>query len=253
MPDPLIIIDAGHGGQDEGGGSNQYWKEKDFTLKISQYQYQRFQQLGIEVAMTRMEDVTLSPRERTERVKQSGADYCISNHINSGGGEGAEVIHSIYDHNRLPHMIMDEIVRAGQKNRRVFSRRLDEKTDYYFMHRETGRVVTYIIEYGFADNKRDVERLRANWIDYAEAVVKAFCEYLNLPYQPPKEDNQNDFPAGTPLWKKELIDWLYEKQLLDDPNWKARVNEPIPLWALAAILQDVYRWFEQENGKSNSK
>ncbi len=247
MPNPLIIIDAGHGGQDGGGGNNEYWKEKDFTLQISQYQYERFQQLGIEVAMTRTKDETLTPRQRTDRVKQSGANYCISNHINSGGGEGAEVIHSIYDHSRLPNMIMDEIVKAGQKKRRVFSRRLDENTDYYFMHRETGQVVTYIVEYGFADNKLDVERLRANWKNYAEAVVKAFCLYLNHPYQPPREENQHDYPSGTPQWKRELIDWMYEKQLLDDPTWKARLDEPVPLWALAAILQDVYRRFEQDN------
>ena len=32
-----LIIDAGHGGFDPGGGSNIYFKEKDLTLKISNY------------------------------------------------------------------------------------------------------------------------------------------------------------------------------------------------------------------------
>ncbi|MFS1516082.1 N-acetylmuramoyl-L-alanine amidase [Bacillus sp. SCS-151] len=36
---PLIIIDAGHGGKDPGGCSNQHWIEKDLELKISLYQY----------------------------------------------------------------------------------------------------------------------------------------------------------------------------------------------------------------------
>ena len=38
----MIIIDPGHGGSDIGGGSNNFWQEKDLALKISLYQYQRF-------------------------------------------------------------------------------------------------------------------------------------------------------------------------------------------------------------------
>ena len=45
----MVIIDAGHGGSDPGGGSNQYWKEKDLNLKISLYEYERLKQLGIPV------------------------------------------------------------------------------------------------------------------------------------------------------------------------------------------------------------
>ena len=33
-----VIIDPGHGGYDPGGGSNQYFKEKDINLLISKYQ-----------------------------------------------------------------------------------------------------------------------------------------------------------------------------------------------------------------------
>jgi len=37
-----IIIDPGHGGKDTGGGSNEFWLEKDMNLKISLYQHQGF-------------------------------------------------------------------------------------------------------------------------------------------------------------------------------------------------------------------
>lgn len=248
MSRPVIIIDAGHGGKDPGGGSNSYWVEKDFNLKISLYQYERFRELGVPVALTRDQDMTLTPEERVTIVKNSGAEYCISNHINAGGGEGAEVIHSIWDQRKLPRMIMDEIVKAGQKERRVFSRRLDENTDYYFMHRETGSVVTYIIEYGFADHENDVERLRNHWKDYAEAVVKAFCLYLDRPYQTP-----DGYQEDTEPWKKELVDWMYDQKLLDSEAWKKRIEEPIPLWAVAAILKDVYdNWVKTVNEESES-
>ena len=38
----MVIIDAGHGGFDPGGGSNIYFKEKDITRKISNYMKKRF-------------------------------------------------------------------------------------------------------------------------------------------------------------------------------------------------------------------
>ena len=48
-----VIIDPGHGGYDPGGGSNQYFKEKDINLLISKYQDSRFKELGINSYLTR--------------------------------------------------------------------------------------------------------------------------------------------------------------------------------------------------------
>ena len=65
--------------------------EKDLTLKISQYMYDRFKDLGIPVKMTRTTDETISPTERVKRVLDAYGNsndvIVISNHINAGGGE----------------------------------------------------------------------------------------------------------------------------------------------------------------------
>ena len=79
-----------HGGNDPGAvGNNQY--EKDYSLKISKYMYDRFKQLGIPVSITRDTDITLSPTERTNKILSFyGNDpnvVVVSNHLNSGGGE----------------------------------------------------------------------------------------------------------------------------------------------------------------------
>ncbi len=85
-----IVIDPGHGGEDPGAIGNGII-EKDLTLKISQYMYDRFKELGIPVVMTRESDITLSPTERTNKVKNAFGNYkdvlVISNHINAGGGD----------------------------------------------------------------------------------------------------------------------------------------------------------------------
>ena len=83
-----IVIDPGHGGSDPGAVSNEI-TEKDYTLLISKYMYDRFKELGIPVEMTRETDITLSPKERTSKVQSFFGDgkdvIVISNHLNAGG------------------------------------------------------------------------------------------------------------------------------------------------------------------------
>ena len=83
-----IIVDAGHGGQDNGASGNGI-VEKDLTLKISQYMYELFQNLGVPVTLTRNTDETVSPSERVERILTPYGNesdvIVISNHINAGG------------------------------------------------------------------------------------------------------------------------------------------------------------------------
>lgn len=87
-----VVIDAGHGGSDPGASGNGII-EKDLTLLISKYMYDRLRELGIPVTMTRTTDETLDSKTRTNRIKDAygtGKDVLvISNHINAGGGEGS--------------------------------------------------------------------------------------------------------------------------------------------------------------------
>ena len=63
--------------------------ENVYSLLICKYMYDRFKERGIPVKMTRDTDVTLSPRERVNKVKSFYGDgkdvVVISNHLNAGG------------------------------------------------------------------------------------------------------------------------------------------------------------------------
>ena len=89
-----IVIDAGHGGDDPGSSGNGII-EKDLTLDISNYMYDRFKSLGIPVKMTRTTDETLNPNERVTRVLDAFGNssdvIVLSNHINAGGGDSQSV------------------------------------------------------------------------------------------------------------------------------------------------------------------
>lgn len=85
-----VVIDPGHGGTDSGATGNDML-EKNYTLLISEYMYDRFKELGVPVALTRNSDVTLSPTERTNKILSEFGNnkdvIVISNHLNAGGGE----------------------------------------------------------------------------------------------------------------------------------------------------------------------
>jgi len=223
-----IIIDPGHGGEDPGGGTNEYWKEKDMVLKISLYQYKRLKELGIDVELTRDEDMMLGRKERTEKVKKSQAAICISNHINAynGKAEGAEVIHSIYSDGTFANLIMNCLVKEGAKKRRVFSKShpKDSNKDYYYMHRLTGKVKTVIIEYGFADNDNDTKKILNNWKNYAEAVVKVICNYIGHTYTQPETIVENDF-SDVSDWALESWKKAIEKGINDGKGAKKNITE----------------------------
>ncbi len=95
-----IVVDAGHGGSDPGASGNGII-EKDLTLKISKYMYDRFKELGVPVSITRDSDISLSPKERVQKIQSfygKGEDVIvISNHINAGGADGQSVTNIKYN------------------------------------------------------------------------------------------------------------------------------------------------------------
>ncbi|MEE0634569.1 MAG: LysM peptidoglycan-binding domain-containing protein [Bacilli bacterium] len=185
-----VIIDPGHGGTDSGATGNNLL-EKDYNLLISKYMYDRFKQLGIPVAITRDSDTTLSPTDRVNTILNkfgnSSDVILISNHVNSGGGEGAEVIYALRNRDTLARRILENIGATGQTTRKYYQRRLpsDTSKDYYFIHRNTGNLEPLIVEYGFIDDTKDVEFLKENYKELAEAVISAVANYIGVPYKAP--------------------------------------------------------------------
>ena len=193
-----VIIDPGHGGTDSGATGNNLL-EKDYNLLISKYMYDRFKELGIPVAITRDSDTTLSPTDRVNTILNkfgnSSDAILISNHVNSGGGEGAEVIYALRNRDTLAKRILENIGATGQETRKYYQRRLpsDTSKDYYFIHRNTGNLEPLIVEYGFIDSAKDVEFLKENYKELAEAVISAVANYIGVPYTPPEGITTNTY------------------------------------------------------------
>lgn len=201
-----VVIDAAHGGEDAGNMGNGI-VEKDLSLQISQYMYRRLQELGIPVTLVRNSDETVSNEERIRRILAPYGEgsnvIVISNHVNAGGADGAEVVYALRNNSTLANQIAQELELAGQNVIKVYQRRLpsDTSKDYYFIHRDTGNTQPIIIEYGYVDSSQDdPEQLKNNYDRYAEAVVKAIAAYIGKSYVPELDENSYVVKSGDSLW-----------------------------------------------------
>ena len=181
-------------------------EEKDLTLRVSKYIYNRLQELGVPALLTRTEDEYLPKEKRIDRIKtitNNNPDFIlISNHMNAGSGEGAEVVYSLKNNDLFSKLVLDKIGEKGQLKRKVYQRRLPENPnqDYYYILRESNSNEPILIEYGFIDNKKDAEKLMNNLEDYGEAVVEAITEYLNIPYEEQITDQEYIVIKGDTLY-----------------------------------------------------
>lgn len=200
-----VIIDAGHGGTDSGAVGNGI-VEKDLTLKISNYIHNRLDQLGVKNTMSRSDDSTLNSDNRVNKINNiygtSSDIILVSNHINAGGGEGAEVIYALRNNDKFSKIISDNLSSTGRYVRKYYQKRLpsDTSKDYYYILRNTPNIEAVIVEYGFLDNVNDANLLISNWESYAEQVVKSICDYIGVKYVPYSNDEFYTVKSGDTLW-----------------------------------------------------
>ncbi len=200
-----VVIDAGHGGDDPGTIANGI-TEKDYTLKISNYIHNRLDEMGVPNEMSRTSDVTLSASDRPKKIQSfygNGSDVLVvSNHINAGSGDGAEIIYALRNNDKFAKKLATEFENAGQSVRKYYQRRLPSNPakDYYYIMRDTPNNETVIVEYGFADTISDANLIKNDWEKLAEAVTKAIIEYAGGKYVAPLGSNYYTVKSGDSLW-----------------------------------------------------
>lgn len=81
----LVVLDAGHGGHDEGATGPSGLREKDVVLDVTKRLAKRLEAAGIKVVMTRKDDRFLALEERTAVANDARADLFVSIHANASG------------------------------------------------------------------------------------------------------------------------------------------------------------------------
>lgn len=165
----IIVIDAGHGGFDN-GAMYQGRKEKDDNLKLALAVGEILKRQGYDVVYTRTTDIYQSPYEKAQIGNEAGADYFISFHRNSGEKDntynGVQTL--IYGGDeraeRLAENINEELEKVGFANLGI-----EERTGLVVLRRTEMPAV--LIETGFINHDRDNEIFDNNFNEVASAIA----------------------------------------------------------------------------------
>lgn len=179
-----VIIDPARGGNDtgvSGGGIT----EKDWNLNISKYIYNILKNNGIEVYLTRNEDIDIPEEQRATRIKDyAGKEnniIVISNRLNDGKDDGAEIVYPLRSTDNLAKSIATALESTGQNVNKYYQRRLpsDLATDYDYIIRNTSPYETLIINYGYVDSPEDDITQLKNYEKLGDAIARAIINRVS--------------------------------------------------------------------------
>lgn len=180
---PLIVIDAGHGGADSGCIKGDVL-EKDINLSIAMKIREQLNARGYEVLMTRESDETLSLEERVKLANENGATIYISIHQNFSDEKPDEVngIETYYsaeselDSKRLAQLMQQQLTDSTDaRDRNILA------NENLFVIRETN-MPACLVETGFLSNKKECGLLVAD--DYQTQLAESIVSGVELYFHP---------------------------------------------------------------------
>lgn len=181
-----VYIGIGHGGSDPGAVANGV-KEKNANLVIGLACAEELERHGVEVMLSRTTDITEGTSAKVKECNAFRPDLACDIHNNAGGGDGAEVYHSINGGTgkELANNILIEVKAIGQNSRGAKTRK-GNRGDYYGFIRDTN-CPAVIVECAFLDNKKDVQIIdtTAEQKAMGVAIAKGFLRQLKIAWKPP--------------------------------------------------------------------
>lgn len=188
----LIILDAGHGGNDPGKIGVDGVLEKELNLQIAKKVEKLLRQQDKEVLMTRESDKGLyeehaankkvqDMRKRCEIMNEEQPACVVSIHQNSYHEEaihGAQVFYygTSAESRRLAEFLQAELIKVSERE----NRREAKANDTYYLLKKTKAPIV-IVECGFLSNWQESGRLQEE--DYQDEIAWAvhlgILKYLN--------------------------------------------------------------------------
>lgn len=166
--DHIVVVDAGHGGIDEGTMSlDQKYSEKNCALRIVRYLKEIMDKDSrLKVYYTRLDDTNVPKAERVQLANRVHADVFVSVHCNASGpgdttANGVEALYSSRKRTSSDDMTSRQLAGhlldgvcdvTGYRSRGVIRR-----NKLYLMHHS--KVPVAIIEVGYMSNQSDLRKL----------------------------------------------------------------------------------------------
>lgn len=176
----LIVIDAGHGGNDPGATSPfSRTTEKELNLIIAKKLERRLKALDYKVVMTRTDDTLIGLYDRAGRANALGADVFLSIHFNASTKQDPNGIEMLYvpdgrDSQNFAQLLQNEVVKATGAT----SIGLIERPNLVVI-RET-QMPAVLAELGFLTNPTEEQRILMDGYQESlvEGMVNAILKYV---------------------------------------------------------------------------
>ena len=196
-----VAIDSANSSENKNG-----IVEKDFTFTIAKYINERLNNIGIENFLVDENNTGLTDEEKINIIKDKYGNgnniIVISNRLNKGGKNGAEIMYPLRNNSKLASLIASNLEDAGQTVLKYYQLRNNNDTskDDDYLIRNTANNLTIVIDYGYIDNTSDANFLKNNYEKLAEAVVKSIANYAGVSYSPANMEGYYIVKKGDSLW-----------------------------------------------------
>ncbi len=239
-----IILDAGHGGFDN-GASYMGRPEKDDVLRLTLAVGAKLKEAGYNVYYTRTTDVYNSPTEKAALANLSGGKYFISFHRNSAMEDnlynGVQTL--VYQHNptvdTLAENINRQLEQVGFKNLGV------EEVPGLIVLRKT-EMPAVLVEVGFLNSDLDNQLFDEKFDDIVDAFAAGIEESIPLSAQEIPEQ----YYVQTGLFKYD-VNAAYQLERLQILGFDGTIHYEEPYYGVwigkpktldeAVMLQDELR------------
>lgn len=166
---PVILVDAGHGGEDPGKIGTANTLEKDLNLQIALFLKEILEAQDFQVILTRNRDTDLSTdpkhfkasdlKNRVSLIRESGADLVLSIHQNSYPSASVYGAQCFYytdskESELFASYLQEQIIRSTKQTK---IRQIKGNRDYYLLKHSP--VPAVIVECGFLSNPTEEELL----------------------------------------------------------------------------------------------
>jgi len=176
-----VVIDPGHGGADPGAIGIGGIREADVVLEVSKIVEKLLSEKGVEVSLTRKNEVDLDLAPRVSIANKSDADIFVSIHANASRGKRRDIngLETFYFRGWRGRLLAKKIqkhilrVSPGSPDRGV-------KQGRFYVIKNT-RMPAVLVEIGFLTGRLDARRLEKNSHRQriAYAIAKGILEYLS--------------------------------------------------------------------------
>jgi len=171
-----VVIDAGHGGKDNGGSYGKVY-EKHLALDTAMRVEYLLNQKGYRTRMTRKSDQYISLAKRSAIGNRYSNSIFVSIHYNHASRKGAKGIETFYYSSRAKTLA--SYVHSGMLAKvRVVNRGVKYGRFYVLRHTKNPSV---LIECAFVSNHSDRSKSKKGWYRQAlaEGIVNGIIRYQN--------------------------------------------------------------------------